>query len=197
MFDMLAYANLNTQMSDITTSLQSIFTFCDSPYSLTKDPSLLKGFIETYYLDDQCKHFLNIMFDCSDKTSRFYSGRLTTIVINKAYQVVKDSLAKGTHQSDRLAELKTLADTLVITLVKSLRTQECMKNWTKLEQYLKILYDVAMDGNSEIYLKKFEIVATLLDVILSQCNSRTSTKLNTFEHLVALICYFIRHSLTP
>lgn len=46
-------------------------------------------------------------------------------------------------------------------------------------------------------LNEFPIVAYLLDVVLAQCNSKTSTKLKNFESLVALICFFVRHSMTP
>lgn len=56
------------------------------------------GFIKKAYLEDDCRHFFNIMFDCSDKTPRFYIGKVTSYVINKVYGMVeeaenKDSLA--------------------------------------------------------------------------------------------------------
>lgn len=87
-FDMLAYFNLNTQISDITTSLQTIFTFSDSYFYLKRgDPSLLLEFMVTTYLQDGCKHFLSIMFDCPDKTSRFYCGKLTAILLNKVFAI--------------------------------------------------------------------------------------------------------------
>jgi hypothetical protein len=40
-------------------------------------------------------------------------------------------------------------------------------------------------------------VAYSLDVILAQCSAKTSMKLKTFEYLVAMICHFVRFSLTP
>ena len=46
MFDMLSYYNYNIQMSDITSSLSTIFTFADSVYTLNRgDGSLLLEFI--------------------------------------------------------------------------------------------------------------------------------------------------------
>ncbi len=86
LFDMLAYYNLNTQMSDITSSLQTIFTFGDSQFTLNRgDPSLFMVFLQQAYLEDDCAHFLKIMFDCTDKTSRFYTGRLTSVMVNRIY----------------------------------------------------------------------------------------------------------------
>lgn len=122
MFDMLAFFNLNTQMSDITSSLQTIFTFSDSHYSLRRDHSLLRQVIETFYLADGCKHFLNIMFDCSDKTSRVYIGKLTSNLINKANQVYQDCLEKGVELSESMKDLKFSVDTLTIKLIQSLKT---------------------------------------------------------------------------
>lgn len=47
MFDMLAYYNLNTAMTDITSSLQTIWTFGDSQFTLKRgDPSLFMQFIK-------------------------------------------------------------------------------------------------------------------------------------------------------
>lgn len=122
MFDMLTYFNINTQMSDITNSLQTIFTFCDSHYSLTRDPSLLLEFINDWYTEEDFKHFLNIMFDCPDKTSRFYTGKLTGILINKVYQVYQDCVTQGVQPNDKLEELKKAADTIVIQIIKNLKS---------------------------------------------------------------------------
>jgi len=78
MFDMQAYYMNNTQMSDITSSMQTILTFSDSPYTFLKgDPSILHQVLKTSYLEDDCQHFMTIMFLCTDKTSRFYIGKFT------------------------------------------------------------------------------------------------------------------------
>lgn len=64
--------------------------FCDSHYSLSRNQdSLLLRFIKKAYLEDECRHFFSIMFDCSDKTPRFYIGKLTAFIINKAYSMVE------------------------------------------------------------------------------------------------------------
>jgi hypothetical protein len=95
MFDMLSYYYYNTQVSDITSSFQTLLTFSDSYYTLQKgDTSLIMEFIKSAYLEDNCEHLMNIMFTCSDKTTRFYIGRLTTLVINKVYLIYKESMDK-------------------------------------------------------------------------------------------------------
>jgi hypothetical protein len=60
------------------------------------DQSQLMEFLKDYYLGDGCKHFLAVMLDCPDKTSRFYIGRLTSILLNKIFLIYQDSLDK--HQ---------------------------------------------------------------------------------------------------
>jgi len=63
MFDMLAYYNYNTQIADITSSLNTILTFSDSAYTLSRgDTSVIFEFLKEYYLGDGCQHFFNIMF---------------------------------------------------------------------------------------------------------------------------------------
>ena len=53
MFDMLAYYNYNTQMADITSSLQTILTFSDSAFTLHRgDSSTILEFLKEYYLGD-------------------------------------------------------------------------------------------------------------------------------------------------
>jgi len=55
MFDMLSYYLYNTSMSDITSSLQTIMTFSDSPYTFSKgETSLLHEILKNSYMDDGC-----------------------------------------------------------------------------------------------------------------------------------------------
>ena len=55
LFDMLSYYLYNTSMSDITSSLQTIMTFSDSPYTFNRGhPSLLHEILKNSDLDDNC-----------------------------------------------------------------------------------------------------------------------------------------------
>ena len=156
-------------------------------------------FLEQVYLADDCQHFLKIMFDCTDKTTRFYAGRLTSILLNRIYTIYQDCLDSKQAPCDALQKLKETADSLLVKLVRALKSQECAKNWLKIEQYQKMIYDVAVAGKvqSHLLLSAFEIVPFLLDFILSNVSAKTSSKLSQFEHIVALVCYFTRFSLTP
>lgn len=62
-----------------------------------------------------------------------------------------------------------------------------------------MIHDIAVAGplQADLLLTQFEIVPYFLDFILANCNLKTSPKLQSFEHLVALICHFTRYSLTP
>jgi hypothetical protein len=90
---------------------------------------LLNEIIKHSYIEDDCSHFLNIMFQCTDKTSRFYIGRLTSMLINKVYSVYREALDKKIVLPGSLVELKDNADKLVIRFFKALKTPECIKNW--------------------------------------------------------------------
>jgi hypothetical protein len=94
-------------MSDITSSLQTIMTFSDSPYTFNKgDPSLLHEILKNSYLDDNCQHFLTVMFMCTDKTSRVYAGIFTSNLLNKIYMIYADTLKKGDQISEGLQAIK-------------------------------------------------------------------------------------------
>jgi hypothetical protein len=173
MFDMLAYYNYNMQMADITSSLQTILTFSDSAYTLSKgEDSIILEFLKEYYLADGCQHFLNIMFQCTDKTSRFYIGKLTSNIINKIYGIYQDCLDKEPKIPESLQELKEIADSLVVKFVQNLKTPECIKNWQKIENYLQMLYDIASDGplQQDLLLTRFDIVAFLLEFLMANCS---------------------------
>jgi hypothetical protein len=69
--DMLAYYDENTQISSLVNHLGSILTFSDSAFSCkTNEESLVLDFAKKYFLDDGGNHFFNLMFKCSDSTSR-------------------------------------------------------------------------------------------------------------------------------
>ena len=73
LFDMLAYYDKNAQLGDITSSVGSIITFSDSAPALKRgEPSAVMMFAQEYLLKDGCSHLLNIMFECTDATSRRY-----------------------------------------------------------------------------------------------------------------------------
>ena len=92
MFDMLSYCYYNTQMNDINNSVGSIIQFCDTSYSLSKgQPSVLMEYINDALLDDKCQNFFNIMFNCPDKTSRYYIGKMTSAIINKAFSIYQEA----------------------------------------------------------------------------------------------------------
>jgi len=45
----------NTSMSDITSSMQTVMTFSDSPYTFSKgDPSILHQVLQNSYMQDNC-----------------------------------------------------------------------------------------------------------------------------------------------
>ena len=156
-------------MADITSSLQTILTFSDSAYTLSRgDSSVILEFLKEYYLGDGLQHFMNIMFQCTDKTSRFYIGKLTSVVINKIYNIYQDALDQKIDIPSNLLELKEIADSLLAKFIQNLKTPECIKNWQKVENYLQMIYDIACDGplQQDMLLTSFDIVAYLLEFLM-------------------------------
>lgn len=145
MFELLAYFFHNTSMSDINSHFGSIIMFCDSSYHLDKgDPSLICEFIEDTYLQDNCLEFFNIMFNCTDKTSRFYIGRMTSTVINKAFSLCSEAKNKD---SPIVQELKAAAEKFLLININILSTSDCQKNWSRLENFLKMINEIGLGGD--------------------------------------------------
>lgn len=91
---------------------------------------MLLGFIEKAYLNDDCKHFFNIMLDCGDKTSRYYIGKITSFVVNKIYSMYEEAENKD---AVNLVRLKEAGDSLLTRFITTLKTSECQKSWAKFE----------------------------------------------------------------
>lgn len=53
-----------------------------------------------------------------------------------------------------------------------------------------MIQNIVIDGpiQQEVVLQNFEIVPFLLDFLLANVNLKTSTKLSTYDPIVALIC---------
>jgi len=51
-------------------------------------------------LEDNLLGFITIMFNCTDKTSRFYIGRFTTLVLNKAFAILEDCEKRMKEEND-------------------------------------------------------------------------------------------------
>ena len=150
------------------------------------------------------------MFNCTDKTSRYYIGRLTALVINKAFKIYEDVEDKD---APKVKELYDAVDELTFLLVKTLASSDCQKNWMRLENYLKMINEIGLGGKIQAqYMRtKFDIVVELIDFMLgnkspiaiAKNEKRTNmgsggmTNPAPFEPLVGLVCYLIRFSMTP
>ena len=64
--------------------------------------------------------------------------------------------------------MKQAADNLLIKCIKALPTQDVQKNWSRLENFFKMIYDIATAGKLQVDLlmTKFDIVVEIIDFIL-------------------------------
>lgn len=97
-FELLAYYYYNSQLSDILNSLTSIIQFTDSSYSLSRGhDSILTEFLELAFFSDSISHFMKVALECTDKSSRYYVCKLTTVIVNKVYRLWDEAENKDTE----------------------------------------------------------------------------------------------------
>jgi len=65
-FDLISHFDKNDSMLPICSSMRTVFMFSDQSFTLKdEEPSILQGFLDEYYLKDQCAKFLDIMWNCT------------------------------------------------------------------------------------------------------------------------------------
>ncbi|CDW89068.1 ubiquitin carboxyl-terminal hydrolase family protein [Stylonychia lemnae] len=205
LFEFLAYYYYNTQLSDITTSLQSIVQFLDSGFSLSRNQdSFLLKFLKKALVKDNCEQFYKVMFECTDKTSRYYLGKFIAYLMNKIYQIYDEAENK---EAESLVKLKAQADTLLLSFILKLGDNQSYQNWSRLEQFMKMLFDIANGGKTQAhkFLSLLDVIPHLMEFMLgnrSPMVKRGSQKKSLageepyFEPIVQLICLLTRYCMT-
>ena len=136
LLDMLAYYDKNAQLGDIVSSLGSILTFSDSPAALLRgEPSAVATFVNQYFLKDNCAHLLDIMFSCTDATSRRYIGQVASRTMSRLFKCYAecDPESRASCEGIKVIE-KTIASFMDNVLV-SFKDKQCARSWTRLETF--------------------------------------------------------------
>jgi hypothetical protein len=111
LFDLLAYYDLNVQLSDTVTNLSGILTFADSQHMIRAGkPSVVVGLVKKYYFEDASQHFFNIMFSCTDASSRTHIGSFTQKVISRLFRLYDDFTPEERETIDTVKEIYTTID---------------------------------------------------------------------------------------
>lgn len=83
---------------------------------------MILEFLNKGYLDDNCQAFFNLMFNCPDKTSRFYIGKMTSTLINKIYYIYQNATVKD---APKIVELVEEGEKFIKMSINALKTQDC------------------------------------------------------------------------
>ena len=174
MFDFLSHYKENTCLTHINDYLSTIFTFSDSWVSFVRkadEPSIICSWIEKVLLDDQCTYFFHLMFNCPDPTSRLYCGRIVATVINKGFRILAVCSEKEEEVNHpKVVKLREALSQFMTLALDVIHTRDCQKNWSKLEQFYRMLEDICTGGlpQAEFLINRNNgsIVVELCDLIL-------------------------------
>jgi len=162
--DMLSCFLLNTSINDITESCISIINFSDSAPLIKREghcqSSILVPFARETFLEDKGQSFFEIMFSCTDKSARFYLAKFTSGLVNRLFKIYDETDDKGIEQ--------LLRDILSL-FIEAVKSPDCAKNWSRFDQYFKMLCDIAYGGlwQVDFMLREFNTIVILIDFMLN------------------------------
>ncbi len=72
------------------------------------------------------------------------------------------------ERCDRIVDLQESVEKLLYYIIIALQTSECQKNWMRLDNYLKMIYEIGIGGRMQVnyLLKEFDIIVDLIDFML-------------------------------
>ena len=205
-YDMLAYFDANTQLSDMSTHIGTILTFSDSAYALKRgESSLVAEFVKRTYLADSGEHFFKIMFSCTDLTSRNWIGRITAAAISRLFRLYAECDPESRSSVETVKDVYTTLDSFMDQCMRALEDKECHKNWTRLECYFKMLLEIATSCTTaaQWLLERSDVIADLVDFMLGNKSPRVVTDADKrtamggtvpapFQPLYTLVAFLVR-----
>ena len=175
MFDFLSHYHENSAcLSNISDYMSTIFTFSDSFVSFVRkadEPSVICDWIEQTLLADQCTYFFHLMFNCPDKSSRLYCGKIVASTVNKGFKILAICESKPEEKDHpKVVKLRTAINSFMKLALDVIHTRESQKNWTRLEQFYIMLQDICNGGKPQAeYLlgeDQTGILVRLIDMML-------------------------------
>lgn len=185
------------------TFTESYVNYC----STSRPTTILVDFIKKHYLEDGCKNFFELMFVCSDSSTRMYIARLTAKLVNRCF-VIHGLCSENPKDAgcERLQVLYKTLDELMGFLMRKLMDTECHKNWSRLNNYFTLLLDIAQGGRYQtLYmLKNYNFVVDICDIMLQDKSPKAaletekrvamggSVSTTPFGPLVQLMSHLVR-----
>lgn len=143
-FDLLARFSNKTHNKEIAESLCNILVFTEShiTYCGSKPTNMLVDYIKQNYLEDGCKNFFDVCFNCSELSTRMQVVNVTHKLVDRAFDIYGNLLRGKDAEHPRTIELGRVISELMGFLFNKLVDRECHKNWSRLENYFTLLYNI-------------------------------------------------------
>mmetsp|Transcript_39087 Transcript_39087/g.59590 ORF Transcript_39087/g.59590 Transcript_39087/m.59590 type:complete len:511 (-) Transcript_39087:53-1585(-) len=206
-FDMLAYYDLNVQLSEIINNFESILTFCDSTYSIKRgDPCLTLEFLKEFFFasTEQTDHVFSIMFQCTDTISRRQTANLLTKVMVKLFKLYAEFTPED-RELEAVIEIWTVINKFMDTIFLAFQDEKCQKNWSRLEYYFKMVLDISQSSitAAQLVMERGDVISDMIDFMLGSASPRAlasgekrismgGTIPAPFQYLHTLVAFLIR-----
>ena len=162
-------------MSSLASSIGSLVIFCDSSFHCkNNEESIVLNFAKQLFINDGCEHFFKVIFTCSDPISRQYAGLLATKVFVRLFKLYASFDLKEMGDLQVTKDIKEGIDTFLSNCFLVMNDKMCLKNWTKLESFFKMLLDIATCcmTAAQYFMEATDIIADLIDFMLGNKSPR-------------------------
>ena len=157
------------------------------------------------YLADACGHFLKIMFTCTDAISRQYIARSTALAISRLFKLYAECDAEARANDEKVKDIYATLDTFMNHCLEALKDKECLRSWTRLEWYFKMLLEIGTccTTAAQYLLERSDIISDLIDFMLGNKSPRAAREAEKrtamggsveppFRPLFTLVSFLIR-----
>lgn len=195
-FDVLAHAYYNQVLDKVVDELVALFR---------EREVAVKEFFE-HLLKNQLAEVMTILVKCPDKLTRDYISKLmsSVLLISIKREGENALVHKVEGQGTAFCESQTGS---ILSLLISAINKDLAQNWTRFEQFFRILYNVAKDGGDLVldFMNSQNLLTILLDFYigtespLNRTRERRPMMGNSVEHaklqgLVDVVCLLLNNA---
>ena len=194
-FNMLVYVKDNDAIKDIAHMFRQIIT--------VSDPCLLR--FKDYMLDHDSQEVVRILLKCPETIVRNAVAGILTTATNRLFEI--EELGQVETKEDGATRLKAACELFMMRMLAAIRG-EAQENWTKFEQFFKLIHDVVIGGQPQLdFFMEQNLLVTLADFFLAEksplkAQDETRPPIGSsyqkpmWESVVGAICYLARHKTT-
>eukprot|EP00826_Nyctotherus_ovalis_P062317 TRINITY_DN8994_c0_g1_i7.p1 TRINITY_DN8994_c0_g1~~TRINITY_DN8994_c0_g1_i7.p1 ORF type:complete len:681 (-),score=203.35 TRINITY_DN8994_c0_g1_i7:168-2210(-) len=170
-----------------------------------KREAAVEEFLE-HLLKNQLAEVMTILIKCPDKLTRDYISKLmSSVLLISIKQEGESAFAYriDEHEGQRIISYETNTGSVLCLLISAIN-KDLAQNWTRFEQFFRILYNVAKDGGNLVldFMNFQRLLTILLDFYigtespLNRTRERRPMMGNSVEHaklqgLVDIVCLLL------